>query len=171
MFRAGYERKSFLFGSEQYLLTRTCSTSISCDTDSPETVKSQKATSGSKVYQNLKKQQQVIKKEFEKQMDALEKQVSNAPGTYISSEVQPDGSSIYYLHVSLHLRNPKVFSKLQLIQSQHRPTAERLERWITVDGVMIAKIMTTIGINFDWGVGGTLIIQDRNGKTDRLHGC
>ena len=29
---------------------------------------------------------------------------------------------------------------------------------------MIAKIMTTIGINFDWGVGGTLIIQDRNGK-------
>ena len=88
------------------------STSISCDTDSPETVKSQKATYGSKVYQNLKKQQQVIKKEFEKQMDALEKQVSNAPGTYISSEVQPDGSSIYYLHDKPTLAESKSVFKI-----------------------------------------------------------
>ena len=141
------------------------STSISCDTDSPETVKSQKATSGSKVYQNLKKQQQVIKKEFEKQMDALEKQVSNAPGTYISSEVQPDGSSIYYLHDKPTLAESK--SVFKITSDTITASTDGGKTWnggFTVDGVMIAKIMTTIGINFDWGVGGTLIIQDRNGK-------
>ena len=141
------------------------STSISCDTDSPETVKSQKATSGSKVYQNLKKQQQVIKKEFEKQMDALEKQVSNAPGTYISSEVQPDGSSIYYLHDKPTLAESK--SVCKITADTITASTDGGKTWnggFTVDGVMIAKIMTTIGINFDWGVGGTLIIQDRNGK-------
>ena len=141
------------------------STSISCDTDSPETVKSQKATSGSKVYQNLKKQQQVIKKEFEKQMDALEKQVSNAPGTYISSEVQPDGSSIYYLHDKPTLAESK--SVFKITADTITASTDGGKTWnggFTVDGVMIAKIMTAIGINFDWGVGGTLIIQDRNGK-------
>lgn len=141
------------------------STSISCDTDSPETVKSQKATSGSKVYQNLKKQQQVIKKEFEKQMDALEKQVSNTPGTYISSEVQPDGSSIYYLHDKPTLAESK--SVFKITADTITASTDGGKTWnggFTVDGVMIAKIMTTIGINFDWGVGGTLIIQDRNGK-------
>ena len=141
------------------------STSISCDTDSPETVKSQKATSGSKVYQNLKKQQQVIKKEFEKQMDALEKQVSNAPGTYISSEVQPDGSSIYYLHDKPTLAESK--SVFKITADTITASTDGGKTWnggFTVDGVMIAKIMTTIGINFEWGVGGTLIIQDRNGK-------
>ena len=141
------------------------STSISCDTDSPETVKSQKATSGSKVYQNLKKQQQVIKKEFEKQMDAFEKQVSNAPGTYISSEVQPDGSSIYYLHDKPTLAESK--SVFKITADTITASTDGGKTWnggFTVDGVMIAKIMTTIGINFDWGVGGTLIIQDRNGK-------
>ena len=141
------------------------STSISCDTDSPETVKSQKATYGSKVYQNLKKQQQVIKKEFEKQMDALEKQVSNAPGTYISSEVQPDGSSIYYLHDKPTLAESK--SVFKITADTITASTDGGKTWnggFTVDGVMIAKIMTTIGINFDWGVGGTLIIQDRNGK-------
>jgi phage-related protein len=141
------------------------STSISCDTDSPETVKSQKATSGSKVYQNLKKQQQVIKKEFEKQMDALEKQVSNAPGTYISSEVQPDGSSIYYLHDKPTLAESK--SVFKITADTITASTDGGKTWnggFTVDGVMIAKIMTTIGINFDWGVGGTLIIQDRNRK-------
>ena len=141
------------------------STSISCDTDSPETVKSQKATSGSKVYQNLKKQQQVIKKEFEKQMDALEKQVSNAPGTYISSEVQPDGSSIYYLHDKPTLAESK--SVFKITADTITASTDGGKTWnggFSVDGVMIAKIMTAIGINFDWGVGGTLIIQDRNGK-------
>nr|DAH15531.1 MAG TPA: hypothetical protein [Caudoviricetes sp.] len=141
------------------------STSISCDTDSPETVKSQKATSGSKVYQNLKKQQQVIKKEFEKQMDALEKQVSNAPGTYISSEVQPDGSSIYYLHDKPTLAESK--SVFKITADTITASTDGGKTWnggFSVDGVMIAKIMTAIGINFDWGVGGTLVIQDRNGK-------
>jgi phage-related protein len=141
------------------------STSISCDTDSPETVKSQKATSGSKVYQNLKKQQQVIKKEFEKQIDALEKQVSNAPGTYISSEVQPDGSSIYYLHDKPTLAESK--SVFKITADTITASTDGGKTWnggFSVDGVMIAKIMTAIGINFDWGVGGTLIIQDRNGK-------
>ena len=141
------------------------STSISCDTDSPETVKSQKATSGSKVYQNLKKQQQVIKKEFEKQMDALEKQVSNAPGTCISSEVQPDGSSIYYLHDKPTLAESK--SVFKITADTITASTDGGKTWnggFSVDGVMIAKIMTAIGINFDWGVGGTLIIQDRNGK-------
>ena len=141
------------------------STSISCNADSPETVKSKKATSGSKVYQNLKKQQQVIKKEFEKQMDALEKQVSNAPGTYISSEVQPDGSSIYYLHDKPTLAESK--SVFKITADTITASTDGGKTWnggFTVDGVMIAKIMTTIGINFDWGVGGTLIIQDRNGK-------
>ena len=141
------------------------STSISCTADSPETVKSQKATSGSKVYQNLKKQQKVIKSEFEKQMDALSKQVSNAPGTYISSEVQPDGSSIYYLHDKPTLAESK--SVFKITADTITASTDGGKTWnggFTVDGVMIAKIMTTIGINFDWGVGGTLIIQDRNGK-------
>ena len=39
---------------------------------------------------------------------------------------------------------------------------------LTVDGTLISKIMTTIGINFDWGVGGELVIQDASG-TETLY--
>ena len=98
-------------------------------------------------------------------MDALEKQVSNAPGTYISSEVQPDGSSIYYLHDKPTLAESK--SVFKITADTITASTDGGKTWnggFSVDGVMIAKIMTAIGINFDWGVGGTLIIQDRNGK-------
>ena len=39
---------------------------------------------------------------------------------------------------------------------------------MTVDGQMVASIMNTIGINFDWGTGGTLILGGKNNTNGLL---
>lgn len=88
----------------------------------------------------------------------------DSSGLFTTIEEQPDGSKKYFLH------NKPILSESDIVWSM---TAEAWgvstdggKSWnagITVNGEVIASILNTIGLNFDWGVGGTLVIQNRYG--------
>lgn len=139
--------------------------SIANDTETPERNAASYVSNSSQVYKKVKKDLIKQKTQWEKAMEQLSQQVANASGLYTTEEEQPDGSTIFYMHNKPTLGESSIVWKM---------TAETLtvstdggKTWnagITVNGEVITKIMTTIGINFDWGVGGTLIIEDADGN-------
>lgn len=141
------------------------SSTFSCGIESPERHGSSYYSTASEAYQKAKNDIKVNKTQWEQAIENLSQQVANASGLYTTEETQPDGSTIFYMHNKPALEESDIVWKM---------TAETLtvstdggKTWnagITVNGEVIAQIMNTIGINFDWGVGGTLIIQDKDGN-------
>ena len=141
------------------------SSTFSCGVESPERHGSSYYSTASEAYQKAKNDIKVNKTQWEQAIENLSQQVANASGLYTTEETQPDGSTIFYMHNKPALEESDIVWKM---------TAETLtvstdggHSWnagITVNGEVIARIMNTIGINFDWGVGGTLIIQDEEGN-------
>lgn len=138
--------------------------SLSCGVESPERHGGSYYSTASDVYQKAKNEIKKNKTQWEQAIEDLANRVGISSGLYTTEEKQEDGSTIFYLHNKATLEESDIIWKM---------TAETLTvstdgggTWnagITVDGQVIARIMNTIGINFDWGVGGTLIIQDANG--------
>lgn len=141
------------------------SSTFSCGVESPERHGSSYYSTASEVYQKAKNDIKVNKTQWEQAIENLSQQVANASGLYTTEEKQSDGSTIFYMHNKPTLEESDIVWKM---------TAETLtvstdggKTWnagIAVNGEVIARIMSTIGINFDWGVGGTLIIQDEEGN-------
>lgn len=140
-------------------------TNLKCDLDTPERTASSYGGKAAEIYQKMKRITKRHYTEFEKQMNSLSERLDNSSGVYMTTEEQSDGSNIYYLHDKPTLKESQIVWKM---------TAEAVavssdggKTWnagLTVDGTLISKIMTTIGINFDWGVGGELVIQDESGR-------
>ena len=140
-------------------------TNLKCDLDTPERTASSYGGKAAEIYQKMKRITQRHYTEFEKQMNSLSERLDNSSGVYMTTEEQSDGSNIYYLHDKPTLKESQIVWKM---------TAEAVavssdggNTWnagLTVDGTLISKIMTTIGINFDWGVGGELVIHDESGR-------
>lgn len=138
---------------------------LSNGTESPERHGGSYYSTAAEVYQKAKKDLKINRTQWEQAIENLSQQVANASGLYTTEEEQPDGSTIFYMHNKPTLEESDIVWKM---------TAETLtvstdggHSWnagITVNGEVIARIMNTIGINFDWGVGGTLIIQDEEGN-------
>lgn len=138
---------------------------IANETDPPQKYNGTYYSEASEAYQKAKKGIEINKNQWEQAIENLSQQVANASGLYTTTKKQPDGSTIFYMHNKPTLEESDIVWKM---------TAETLtvstdggHSWnagITVNGEVIARIMNTIGINFDWGVGGTLIIQDDEGN-------
>lgn len=138
---------------------------IANETDPPQKYNGTYYSEASEAYQKAKKGIEINKNQWEQAIENLSQQVANSSGLYTTEEEQPDGSTIFYMHNKPTLEESDIIWKM---------TAETLtvstdggKSWnagITVNGEVIARIMNTIGINFDWGVGGTLIIQDTDGN-------
>ena len=135
------------------------------ETESPQKFGGTYYSEAAQAYQKAKEDIKNNKKQWEQAIENLSQQVANSSGLYTTKEEQPDGSTIFYMHNKPTLEESDIVWKM---------TAETLtvstdggHSWnagITVNGEVIARIMNTIGINFDWGVGGTLIIQDEEGN-------
>lgn len=141
------------------------SSTFACGVESPERHGGSYYSTASEVYQKAKNDIKVNKTQWEQAIENLSQQVANASGLFTTEKTQPDGSTIFYMHNKPTLEESDIVWEM---------TAETLtvstdggNTWnagITVNGEVIAQIMNTIGINFDWGVGGTLIIQDEDGN-------
>lgn len=130
---------------------------VSNDTKSPEKNGSTYKSNATDVYRKVQATIKRDRTEWEKAVENLDTQLQNASGLYQTNEVQPDGSTIYYLHDKKTLEESEVVIKItsQAIGistdgGQTYPTG------ITVDGEAIIKILQTVGINSDWITTGTL---------------
>lgn len=141
------------------------SSSFSCGMESPERHGGSYYSTASEIYQKAKDEIKNNKTQWEQAIENLTQQVANASGFYTTTEEQDDGSIIFYLHNKPTLEESNyVWKMTSETLSVSTDGGEHWNGGITVNGEVIAKIMNTIGLNFDWGVGGTLIIEDTDGN-------
>lgn len=144
-------------------------TDLKCDLDTPERTASSYGGKAAEIYQKMKRITHRHYTEFEKQMKSLGERLDNSSGVYMTTEEQADGSNIYYLHDKPTLKESQIVWKMTAeAVSVSSDGGKTWNAGLTVDGDLISRIMTTIGINFDWGVGGELVIQDASG-TETLY--
>lgn len=97
--------------------------------------------------------------------DKLSQIIAGAGGIFTTEEEQPDGSKIYYLHNKANLSDSETIWKMT--SDAFGVSTDGGKTWnagLTVDGEMITKILTTVGINANWINSGALNVTDDNGN-------
>lgn len=131
--------------------------SISNDSDPPAGNNAQYYSEATAAYRKARQELKQQKTEFEKAIDDLNTRLDNASGLYMTAEKQSDGSSIYFFHDKPTLEESMVI--WEMTADAFAVSSDGGKTWnagLTVDGVLIAKILNTIGINADWIRTGTL---------------
>ena len=137
--------------------------SLSCNAETPLRNSVSRFSKLTQALVDNRKEIQKQKTEWQKAMEDLSNRINNSSGLYMTSEEQPDGSSIYYMHDKPTLEESMIVWKMTAeAMAVSTDGGKTYNAGLTVDGTLIAKIMNTIGINFDWGVGGSLVIKDEN---------
>lgn len=156
--------------SHPILITRvnfipTSPQTIVCGAESPTKNSSVQFTETTKAFIENAKKIKENKKAINDAYDELSTRLTNAGGLYYTVVPQTGGGYKTYYHNKPNLAD----SNIQLVISDVGITVtsngtDTSPTWygLTVDGQYIASIMNTIGINFDWGVGGKLIIKRDN---------
>lgn len=104
---------------------------------------------------------------WETAIDNLGERLDEKGGLYCTIETVEGGSgNIYYMHDQPTLAESSIVWKMNReawgVTTNYDGDDTVWNAGMTVDGDAITRILTTIGINFDWGVGGKLIIQDED---------
>lgn len=138
---------------------------IECNAQTAQRNSASRFSAETKLYQELRKSVQKAKTEFSKAVEDLSNKLSQTEGSYTTIETLANGSKIFYLH------NKPTVAESQMIWKM---TAEAWgvstdggKTWnagMTVDGVVIARILNTIGVNADWINTGAITIKDNNGN-------
>ena len=105
----------------------------------------------------------------EKALEELSQRLAESSGTYTTVETQPDGSNIYYLHNKPQLSDSDIIWKMTA--EAWAVSTDGGQHWnggMTVDGDVIARILTTTGVNADWINTGTIKAIDKDGNTTFL---
>ena len=101
----------------------------------------------------------------EKAIDDLSNRLAESPGVYTTVEPQLDGSNIYYLHNKPNIEDSDIIWKMTA--EAWAVSTDGGKHWnggMTVDGDVIARILTATGVNADWIKTGALVIKDVNGN-------
>lgn len=157
--------RSYLTIITQNTLTPGKYQAISCRAETAQRNSASRFSSETKMYQELRKSVQNAKTEFQKAVEDLATKLGQTEGAYTTIETLANGSKIFYLH------NKPTVAESQMIWKM---TAEAWgvstdggNTWnagMTVDGVVIAKILNTIGVNADWINTGALTVKDASGN-------
>lgn len=105
----------------------------------------------------------------EKALEELSQRLAESSGTYTTVETQPDGSKIYYLHNKPQLSDSDIIWKMTA--EAWAVSTDGGKHWnggMTVDGDVIARILTATGVNADWINTGTIKAIDKDGNTTFL---
>ena len=105
----------------------------------------------------------------EKAIEELSNRLAESSGVYTTVEQQPDGSNIYYLHNKPQLSDSDIVWKMTA--EAWAVSTDGGQHWnggMTVDGDVIARILTATGVNADWINTGTIKAIDKDGNTNFL---
>ena len=105
----------------------------------------------------------------EKALEELSQRLAESSGAYTTVETQPDGSNIYYLHNKPQLSDSDIIWKMTA--EAWAVSTDGGQHWnggMTVDGDVIARILTATGVNADWINTGTIKAIDKDGNTTFL---
>lgn len=130
---------------------------ISCDAESANRQNASLQNALSAVLQQSKKWIAYEKNHRELAINEMTNLMSNALGFYASDVIQPDGSSIRYLHNKPVLNQSDIQWKITI--DGVAVSTDGGKTWtsgITKDGNMVLNTLSVTGINCDWLEGGTI---------------
>lgn len=122
-------------------------------------------SAAAKTYQELRKQLQKNKTEWEKTAEDLENAMKNQAGLYPVIKTLTDGTKVYYMCDHSTMEESKVVFELN--SKGWAVSTDGGNTWnagLLVDGTMITKILNSIGINADWINTGAFTVLDSAGN-------
>lgn len=161
--RNGKQYKSFL---TSVTLNPGAFEQLECSAKSASRNKQKQYTLSQQVQAENKKNLKDERTAREKALEELSQRLAESSGTYTTVETQPDGSNIYYLHNKPQLSDSDIVWKMTA--EAWAVSTDGGQHWnggMTVDGDVIARILTATGVNADWIKTGALVVRDGNGKT------
>lgn len=138
---------------------------LECSAKSVSRNKQKQYTLSQQVQAENKKNLKDERTAREKAIEDLSNRLAESPGVYTTVEPQLDGSNIYYLHNKPNLADSNIIWKMTA--EAWAVSTDGGQHWnggMTVDGDVIARILTATGVNADWIKTGALVIRDNNGK-------
>lgn len=137
---------------------------MSNDAESALRNSAERFSAATKTYQELRKQLQKNKTEWEKTAEDLENAMKNQAGLYPVIKTLTDGTKVYYMCDHSTMEESKVVFELN--SKGWAVSTDGGNTWnagLLVDGTMITKILNSIGINADWINSGALVIKNTKG--------
>lgn len=138
-------------------------TTLKCSADSPLRSTSKTFTSSTKAYQALRTLLRDETTAREAVETELTERLNAATGLYMTTQTSASGD-IYYLHDKPDLEDSMIVWKMTT--DAVGVSTDGGETWnagLTVDGNLIAQILTSVGVNADWINTGSLSISDSQG--------
>lgn len=160
--RNGKQYKSFL---TSVTLNPGAFEQLECSAKSVSRNKQKQYTLSQQVQAENKKNLKDERTAREKALEELSKRLAESSGTYTTVETQPDGSKIYYLHNKPQLSDSDIIWKMTA--EAWAVSTDGGQHWnggMTVDGDVIARILTATGVNADWINTGTIKAIDKDGN-------
>lgn len=160
--RNGKQYKSFL---TSVALNPGTFEQLECSAKSVSRNKQKQYTLGQQVQAENKKNLKDERTAREKALEELSQRLAESSGTYTTVETQPDGSNIYYLHNKPQLSDSDIVWKMTA--EAWAVSTDGGQHWnggMTVDGDVIARILTATGVNADWIKAGALVVRDNSGN-------
>lgn len=160
--RNGKQYKSFL---TSVTLNPGTFEQLECSAKSVSRNKQKQYTLSQQVQAENKKNLKDERTAREKALEELSQRLAESSGTYTTVETQPDGSKIYYLHNKPQLSDSDIIWKMTA--EAWAVSTDGGQHWnggMTVDGDVIARILTATGVNADWINTGTIKAIDKDGN-------
>lgn len=160
--RNGKQYKSFL---TSVTLNPGAFEQLECSAKSVSRNKQKQYTLNQQVQAENKKNLKDERTAREKALEELSQRLAESSGTYTTVETQPDGSKIYYLHNKPQLSDSDIIWKMTA--EAWAVSTDGGQHWnggMTVDGDVIARILTATGVNADWINTGTIKAIDKDGN-------
>lgn len=160
--RNGKQYKSFL---TSVTLNPGTFEQLECSAKSVSRNKQKQYTLSQQVQAENKKNLKDERTAREKALEELSQRLAESSGTYTTVETKPDGSNIYYLHNKPQLSDSDIIWKMTA--EAWAVSTDGGQHWnggMTVDGDVIARILTATGVNADWINTGTIKAIDKDGN-------
>lgn len=164
--RNGEEHKSYL---TSLTLNPGTFEQLECSAKSVSRNKQKQYTLNQQAQSEYRKSLRDERTSREKALEELSQRLAESSGTYTTVETQPDGSNIYYLHNKPQLSDSDIVWKMTA--EAWAVSTDGGQHWnggMTVDGDVIARILTATGVNADWINTGTIKAVDKDGNTTFL---
>ena len=119
-----------------------------------------------KIVSKANQNNQHLINDYNNEMQRLTDLMMGSFGIYKTEEKQKDGSTIFYLHDKETLKESTTIWKMTANAiAVSTDGGKTFNAGLGKDGNVITKVLSTIGINFDWAKGGTLNLGgEKNGN-------
>lgn len=135
-----------------------------CSAQDPARNSATRYSESTKNYVKLRELIHDEKSDREQAYTELSQRINSTSGLYTTLQTGTSGT-VYYLHNKPLLADSDIVWKMT--SEAWAVSTDGGTTWnagVTVDGTVIANILSTIGLNFNWGVGGQLTIEDQQGN-------